>query len=487
MPAQPVVPSPSARPPRGRIFIRPRWQGADGIRNILVIAIPLILSNAVMAINQFFDRMFLAWNSQDEFTAALQAGMMYWAILGFFHHTVAYCSTFVAQFIGAEDERRAGPIVWQALYVALAGGALLTVLANIGYPIFRLIGHDGHLPRLEAEYFKVMMLGSIPALLNTTAYSYFVGMGRTGLVLFVSAVVCLLNICLNTWMIFAPIWIFPSGIMGAAWASVISTGVGFLIFVALIAANRENERRFGVWSGWRPDGSLLKRLLRFGMPSGIHSVIDMSGFTTFMMVVGVFGYAAQRASNLAMNINFFLFIPALGMHAATQIMAGQLCGARNLRGVERMAAGAALITTIYMALVMIVYIGYPEGLLHWFRGGTPEAEWQEAVRLTKLLLIFVGVYTLVDAWLLVYSGALKGAGDTRFVMLVSIVFSQLLLTGPCLLIAYFKDSFATPNHGLYAAWAACTLYIFFIAAINVLRYWFGTWKAIDMIGREGTA
>lgn len=470
-------------PTPARIFYRPNWSGADGIRRLLIIAVPLILSNAVHAINIFFDRTFLAWYSKDCFTAALQGGMLHWTLLNLPFQTVIYSSTFVAQFIGAKQDRQVGPMVWQAIYTALIGGAIMALVAPLGYPLFRWIGHVRDVPRFEAEYFLVLSLGSVVFLLNNALYGFFAGQGRTNLVLFVNACSCLLNICLNTWFIFTPTWIIPMGMMGAAWATVISAFAGFLMFALLILADRSNEARFLIVSGFRFSKGLFRRLLRFGFPAGVHGLIDMMGFTAFMMVVGVFGYEAQIASNMAMNINLLLFIPAVGLSAAVQILAGNFCGARDHASVERLTSNALILCSIYMTVVIVLYVFYPHYLLHAFRGGMPEAEWARFFNLARILLIVVAVYSVFDALVLTYSGALRGAGDTKFVMWASVVFSQVLLTGPCVALAIFRDALG-PTLGLYLAWAFCSIYIVFLGLVNMLRFRFGRWKTIVMVERK---
>jgi len=474
----------SPRQEKARLFVWPSWSGREGIPTLLKVALPLILANGMHATNMFFDRTFLAWFSADTFTASLQAGALHWLLLTLFFQTVIYASTFVAQYEGAKETQMIGPVTWQAVYLALFGSLVLILCAPLGFPLFRWIGHEGNLPLLEGQYFYVMCLGSVGMLLNAALYSYYIGRGRTAMVLFVNACSCLLNICLNAWMIFEEIWIFPMGIEGAAWATNISALAGAGIFGLLMAAEKGAESRFSLFSGWRFDRKLSTRILRFGVPSGVHGVLDMLGFTTFLLVVGVFGYHAQHASNLAMNLNLFLFLPAIGVSNGVQILTGQLCGAKRHRAVERLATGTALITLIYMGVTIGIYLGAPDSWLEWFRGGMPEEEWRTTLELTRVLLVIVAAYTLFDALMLIYSGILKGAGDTHFVMWATIVFSQALFIWPCVILAAFKDQFSDPTHGLYAAWASCFAYITFLGLFNLWRFRNGYWRTIEVIDQD---
>ncbi|MCC6548090.1 MATE family efflux transporter [Candidatus Sumerlaeota bacterium] len=469
---------------RARMLIRPRWAGKDGLRAILVTSFPLMLSFAVGSLNLLLDRVFLAWHSKDAFNAALQAGMMHWMILNIFFQAVGYTATFVAQYAGAKDDSDVGPMMWQGVYVSLLGGVVMALLAPIGYPVFRFIGHFGQIPLLEAEYFEMLCLGSFSFLLFNAAISFYAGQNRTMIMLAFNVACCLLNTCFNTWLIFDKYWIFPTGIQGAAFATVAANLVTFLFAGAFILAGKANETRFRMRSGWRFDFSRTRQLLRYGLPSGVHVMIDLVGFTTFMNVVGVFGEREQFASNMAMNLNLMLFIPAVGLHVGTQILSGQFCGARDHDGSERMVAGSFWLGVVYMIVVCALYLLIPEPMLHWFRGGMGEAQWVESLELAKLLLLFVAFYSIFDAAALIYGGALKGAGDTRFVMFTSVGFSTLLFAAPCIAIAWlFRHGQIEKLPGLYIAWGFCAFYVVFMATINFLRFRHGKWKTYDLVHR----
>ncbi len=477
---------PKAPGEQAALLARPQWSGTPGIKGLMVLAVPLVLTNAAVAVNMFLDRMLLSWYSDEAFAAALQSGMLNWTVMVVFFQTILYVSTFVAQYTGAKADHRVGPIVWQGIYLSLIGGAILALVAPLGYPLFEWIGHEGDLPRLEAEYFSIMTAGGVVFLINAALMSFYTGRGKVKLILFVNVWTAILNFCLNVWMIFTPTWIFPDGIQGAAWATVFANIAAIGVYGALIWANPESEVRYRLWSGRRLETSLLRRLFRFGFPAGVHNFIEMSGVTTFMMVVGLFGFAAQYASNLAMNLNLVLFIPAIGMHSAASIRAGQLCGAGEKKLVERMTAGAVLVTGIYMLAVCYIYIGIPELFLDWFRGSQSPEQWAELVRMTKILLVFVALFSLFDAFMLTYGGSLKGAGDTHYVMWLSMLFCIFFLVLPSIAIAMFRDSFPSPEAGLYTAWAVCSLYIIALAALHALRFRTGRWKHIDVIHREET-
>lgn len=473
--------SPSAFERKGRLA-RPVWKGPEGIRNIFYIALPLIISNLSHSLNMFVDRMFLAWHSKEAFAATLQAGVVHWTLMSLWFATVTYAGTFVAQYTGARRHGRVGPSVWQGVYLALLGGGFMALFYPLAPRFFEWVGHEGILPLLETQYFQILTLGSAIFLIKDGLACFYTGRGKTWIVLLVNALICYLNIVLDSWLIFSPPLGLPGGVQGAALATLLAASLGIVLF-ALMIFRRKYDIQFHVRRGWRLDLSLLRRLIRFGLPAGFHAFVDMAAFSTFLMVVGKFGFEAQFASNVAMNINILLFIPAIGFAQAGTILAGQFAGAANPSATERMTSGVLLLCMGYMAVTCFLYIVTPDFFIHWFRGNLVGPEWESIRNLSRILLIVVALYSMFDAVSLSISGTLKGAGDTKFVMWLCMIFSQVILTGPCLLLVAWRHTLA-PRTGLYLAWTYCSAYILFLSVAFYLRYRAGKWKTMRVIEEE---
>ena len=84
-------------------YLKSKWKSDGGYREVLVVAIPLILSTATWSIQHFVDRMFLTWYSPETIAAAMPAGMLNFTIISIFMGTAGYVSTFVAQYYGAKQ------------------------------------------------------------------------------------------------------------------------------------------------------------------------------------------------------------------------------------------------------------------------------------------------------------------------------------------------------------------------------------------------
>jgi MATE family multidrug resistance protein len=120
---------------------------------------------------------------------------------------------------------------------------------------------------------------------------------------------------------------------------------------------------------------------------------------------------------------------------------------------------------------------FPDVLLIGHAVGMPPAEFAELRDTTVVLLRFVAAYCLFDAMCVVFSGALKGAGDTRFIMLVSLVLTPMPVAAAWAGIHYL-------HYGLIWCWVVITLWICVSGVIYCTRFLQGRWRHIRVIEPE---
>ena len=293
-------------------LIRDRWNAEAGYKEVLAISVPLILSTGAWSILLFVDRMFLSWYSADAIAAALPAGMTSFAMLCLFIGTAAYVNTFVAQYYGAEEEIKIGAIVWQGIYFSFLSLIFIIPAYFLAESFFSVIGHAEAVQHQETIYFKILMYSAMFMVLNNALSSFFSGLGKTMVVMWVSILITVINILLDYFLIFGNFGFPEMGIRGAATASNIAVVIGSAVFLLLIF-QKQYRARFAMITSWRFDLSLFNRLIYYGFPNGLRLFLDMTAFTAFLMFVGTVGTREQVATNIAFNIEALAFLPMVGM------------------------------------------------------------------------------------------------------------------------------------------------------------------------------
>ncbi len=454
--------------------LRDRWQQEGGYRDFLVVAIPLILSTATWSIQHFVDRVFLTWYSTDALAAALPAGMTSFVFVALFMGIASYVNTFVAQYVGAGRLERVGPSLWQGAYLAVISGIAGLGLAVAAGPLFELVGHEAGVREREISYFRILCYGISPLTLATAFSCFYSGRGKTWPLLAVNATTTLINIVLDYALIFGNFGLPEMGIEGAGWATNLATMFSAIAFVILVA-QPQYRRRYATMSGWRYDPDLFRRLLKFGGPNGINFMVDILAFTVFVLLMGRLGTLEMTATNLAFNINSLAFMPLLGCGIAVSTMVGQQLGRDRPDAAEYVTWSGVHLGLAYSVVMMIGYGFFPHIFLKPYEVGADSAEFLAAREIALLLLRFLAIYMLFDAMYILFTAALKGAGDTRYVMLASIAMSWTLMVLPTYVATAFFDA------DVYLLWSFLCAFIIVSGVAFYLRFRGGKWKLMRVI------
>lgn len=438
----------------------------------MAIAWPMVISTGSFSIMTFVDRMFLLWHSSDEMSAALPAGMLHWAVLCFPFGIAQYVTTFVAQYIGASRPESVGRIVWQGVYVAVFVTPLFALMWPLSPWLFDLFDHPDIVRIHEINYFRVLLIAAPAGIAAGALSSFFIGRGETKIVMVINIAQTFVNLGLDYLLIFG-VGPFPEmGITGAAIATVISVWLKMAAYVWLMHAKnntatyRLDIRKF--------DFDLSRRLLRFGGPNGVHFVAEAAAMTLAMLYLGRFGADALAATTLAFNVNSVAFIPMIGVSIAVTTIVGQ----QVTRGEPDLAARATwtalVLGLIYSSFFAVLYVGCPNLFLLGHKAGADPVEFEAIQATTIVLLRFVALFCLFDALQIIFVGALKGAGDTFFVLINTVVLSTLLVLVGWIGVDYFGG-------GLMWWWAAFTGWIFLLGVTYVVRFLGGKWRTMSVI------
>ncbi len=451
------------------------WFQRCGAREVLFLALPLVISTISWTFMHFVDRMFLLWHSPAAVAAAMPAGMLHWSLFSFPLGVALYATTFVAQYYGAGRPKEIGSAVWQAMRLGLYAWPLFLAVSIPAYEVFLMAGHDAALAGLEALFFFVLPVGAGPSLINSAQSTLFIGIGRTRVVMIASTLGSIINGVLDYLLIFG-IGPFPElAIEGAAWAPEIAQTCQMLYYFWLMR-DPGLIRDFGLDTGRRFDLGFLRRLFRFGSGQGMQFLLEASAFTMFTLLIGQLGTDAVAVTSLAMSINILAFLPVLSIGTAASTLVGQQLGRNRPALAERAVWRAMSVAIIYTGAFAAAYILLPEVFLAGHAAGAG-GEFSALSDTVVVLLRFVAAYCFFDAMNVVFSSAVKGAGDTRFVLLVSALTSPLPLV-----IGYCGIHYA--GGGLYFCWSIITGWICTLGIVYYWRFRQGRWKTMRVIEPE---
>jgi putative MATE family efflux protein len=306
------------------------------------------------------------------------------------------------------------------------------------------------------------------------------GAGDTRSGLFCMAMVNAFNVVLSTCLVTGlgpcPSW----GWDGLAVGTAVGHGVGAVIVLVLLVAGRAEMWLRRSWL--RPDLGLIRRLLRIGLPGGADVALILVCHLVFVGIINSLGTSAAAAHSLGVRIEALAYLPGAAFQVAAATLAGQFLGARDYR---RAVHGALMACVagggIMVSAGAVMFLG-ADWLAAFFTGGQ-----SETARSTAPLLRIVSVAMPSLALSMILTGALRGAGDTRWPFVFTVIGFMGLRIPLAAILAWdhvplplVESGLPGMSLGVQGAWYAMVIDVIARSVLVVWRFWQGGWKHVKV-------
>lgn len=369
------------------------------------------------------------------------------------------------------DEVQVRRATRMALWLSAAHAALVAPLLIWSGPILVALGQEPQIAALAQDWTRVMAW-AMPATLGGMALnSFLAALGRANMVLWVTLAGLPVNAGLNWMLIFGHLGAPELGVTGAALASLAVTWLQ-LAALAWLSARLSEARAFHLFQRfWRPDPAAARALFGLGLPIGLTLVAETGMFTGTNVMMGWFGAAPLAAHGIALQIASLTFMVHLGISNAATIRVGTAHGAADPAGL-RLAALAAIAMSAGFALIpMLAFLTIPRTLTEFYLNpADPQAP--AIVALAAGLMVYAGLFQLVDAMQAIALGLLRGVHDTRVPMWLAVV-SYWLIGLPAGWALAFPMGF-----GPAGLWMGLLIGLTCAAGLLMARFWRRSWAAL---------
>jgi putative MATE family efflux protein len=350
-----------------------------------------------------------------------------------------------------------------AILMGVAVGVLMFALAG---PIMGFTGLQGDAPKFAMPYLRMLAITLPFTMAMQIASACQRGYGDTVTAAVVMIAVDIVN-AFFSWGLCRGLWGMPEmGFNGIALGTIIAYVFGGVVQFLVLLRGRNGLKLF--WHRMRPHWLTIKRLVRIGIPAGVEGVLMWLANFGVMRVVNSIDptNAMPNAHMNTIRIESFSFMTGLAFAAAAATMVGQSLGMKDVRRATRSAMMAYLVGGGLMTLcgLFFIFFGrYPAALL------APDARIAD---LTTRCLFITGFIQSGFAAYIIFSGALRGAGDTLVVMIFSLIsvvgvrFLGVMVVGQWLRL------------GLVAIWVVLAAELFLRGLLAAGRFWQGGWKHV---------
>lgn len=430
-------------------------------------ALPLLIGNLLQQLYNVTDSVIVGQFLGKEALAAVSASFfIYYFIISLVIGIGSGTTVVISQFYGAKRFDKLQKAFSSFFIFMLVAGVLLSIIGIIfAEPMFRLTNTPEEVIPQAVLYFRIYVGGTFLFVTFNSIISILRGVGESVRPMLFILLTTVLNVILD--LVF--IAVFHWGIEGAARATVIAQGIGMCVALAYInnthplLSIKKKDLVF--------DTGLFKEGLRIGLPTSVQQCAISLGLIALLGIVNSFGTETLTAYGAAGKIDTIIIQAVLTLSGALAAFCGQNIGARRL---DRVREG------VRFAMLVNVVLGLATFTAIYFFGDTMMLAFTndpEVIAIGQEYLLIIGGFFIVHGGLNVFNGALRGAGDTLFTMVVSLTCLWLIRIP----LAYWFSSI----WGRVGIWWAIGASLCIGLAVTYIYYRLGFWKNKGAV-REGT-
>ena len=384
-------------------------------RRVLTLALPVVGENLLQTALGIVDTLLVARLGAAQLAGVGTALQPIFFLFSILSAIAVGAAILISQAVGAQDQQRTALLAKQSLVgcVALAAPVSLVGVA-LAEPSLRMFGVTDAVAHYGTQYVQITLATSLVLIVGFVAGSLLRGAGDTRSPMLVALLANVINAVAAYGLIFGNLGLPALGVAGSAWAAVLGRIVAAALLVGLLARGRGALTIAGRW-GWRPDFRVWREVLSLGLPAATEQILITVGFTGLTLVVAHLGTASLAAQRLAINVMLLSLLPGFGCAVAASTLVGQSVGAHNVdEGV--VAAGIATrLALVWMTVLGLLFAVFATPLMRAFTA--------DAIVVTLGASCLVAIAAAQPFWAIgnVLAGALRGAGNTTFPMVVNVL------------------------------------------------------------------
>jgi len=440
------------------------------LRPLLALVWPVLIEQMLAMLVGFSD-MLLAGHYLGRPHLAAMTMLSYglWAAENMFAFVAIGAMALIARYAGAGNPQGANRVCNQSF---VAGGILAVAVTTLGIAfgphLVAAMQLEGEAARLATRYLYWTLPMLPMMMLEAIGIACLRGTGDMVMALVARALVNVIDIALS-WSLLLGVGPLPElGWDGLAIGTAAGYGLGGLLPLAVLVRGQGGLQVR--WALLRPDWQLIRRILRIGVPGGIDIMSMIGCQLIFVGLINTLGELAAAAHGVAIRIESLAYLPGTAFQVAAATLAGQYLGAGDYRRATRSVLVACLTGGAVMAAAGLTFFFGAESLVPLFVR-TSQAD---VISTTAPLLRIISVAMVPLALVMVLTGALRGAGDTRWPLLFSLIGFLVIRMPAAYLLAYVW------GWGIQGAWYAMVIDLVVRCAMVMYRFWHGGWQRIEV-------
>ena len=427
----------------------------DHLLKNLSLSFPIMISQLGHITVGVFDSLMIGKVSVSQLAAVSLATSIFSFILLF----CIGLSYGITPLISSSDrgKKYVSSILYNGMLVNVISSILLVSFVILTKHLLSYLGQDEEVLFHTYSYLDIICISLIPLILFQTFKQFIEGLGFTKPSMYISVISNVINVVLNAVLIFG-LFGFPRlEIIGAAYATLISRVIMFLLILIYCL----NDRRFSKYILKRKflvNLNHIKDIFRIGFASGLQYIFEVGAFSVATVMTGSIGAIHLAAHQIALNLASISYMIASGIGSASMISLSYYDGKRNFEDMRRSGFASFLLVFILMivsALVFIIFRNYLPVLY---------VDDSSVINIASTLLIIAGLFQISDGIQAVGLGILRGIRDIKKPTVVTFI-SYWIISIP---LSYFLG--IEYGYGVYGIWIGLSIGLTLAAIFHVTRF-----------------
>lgn len=437
-------------------------------KQILTLAIPVVLEQLLTTLTNMVDMMMVGHLGSEAVAAVGLSNQPLFLSMAIFMGIGVGTTALVARHTGARNAEIVESVTRQSFWVALVSAVVIAYVYYRFAPfIIRAMGAEPTVEPLGIAFMRYSGLGYVAMQWSQVMSGALRGRGDSMTPLYIGIGINIVNVILGYSLIYGYLGFPVLGVVGSALATTTARLGGAVVYLVILLRSN-HPVRLRLASLLRLDFPVMWRVLRIGLPASGERVLQSMGMILFTRIVAGLGTLSMAAHQITVNAESISYMPAIGLATAGTALVGQRLGARDDQGAVSVAKETLRITMIAMASMSLAFffLGKPYMSLY-----TNDLE----VRALGVQMLAIAAAAQIPMGIsFAMSGVLRGAGDTLFMMGVTMIgvwAVRLTITGG--LTHYL-------GWGLAAAWASMFFDWSFRGACAYWRFRSGVWSSVKV-------
>ncbi|HBF9084832.1 TPA: MATE family efflux transporter [Clostridioides difficile] len=319
-------------------------------------------------------------------------------------------SILVSQFYGSGDLKKVKATIDTTYILLFIGSILISILGIVfGGPMLKLMNTPESVFAQSKLYLTIIFSGILFSAGYNSVSAILRGLGDSVTPLYFLIIATILNIVLDLTFIV----VLRMGVEGVALATIMAQAVSFII--SIIYLNKKHEVLKFKIKGIVYDNKIFKDGLRLGLPSGVQQMLFSIGNMALQFLVNSYGTSAMAAFGAGLRIENFISLPIMNLGSAVSTFVAQNIGAGENERVKKGIRKSIKMTLVLAVTVIALILLFRENLIALFNTD------KDVIKIGSSYLFIIGPFFLFIGTSFVLSSAMKGAGDSMFALISSIV------------------------------------------------------------------